>query len=126
MPSPTSWIARPALLRALVSRMRLAWRLLREPAVPLAIKSLTLLPLAYVVFPIDVLPDVIPVLGQLDDIGVALAALEAFVGLCPEPAVTHHRAAVEGGRPFSPLGPRASGGGGTGEGTVIDAEFRRE
>lgn len=121
MPNSSSWIARPALLKALVHRVRLAWRLLREPKVPVAIKALTLVPAAYVLFPLDFLPDMLPLLGQLDDIGVVLAAIEAFVNLCPDPAVAHHRAAIEAGRPFSPLGgppPRP--------GEVIDAEFRRE
>lgn len=121
MPTPTSWLARPALLRALVSRFRVAWRLLRDPAVPVLVKALTLVPLAYVAFPLDVLPDVIPLLGQLDDLGVALAALEAFLAVCPTPAVEHHRAAVDAGRPYSPLRPPPSA-----DGTVIDAEFRRE
>jgi uncharacterized membrane protein YkvA (DUF1232 family) len=122
MPTPLPWLARPALLRALLSRIRLSWRLLRDPVVPAFVKALTLVPLAYVAFPLDVLPDVIPLLGQLDDLGVALAAIEAFIGLCPGPAVEHHRAAVEAGRPFSPLQPPPS----SGDGTVIDAEFRRE
>lgn len=117
---PTSWLARPALLRALAARLRLAWRLLKEPAVPRLVKSLALLPVAYIAFPLDFLPDVLPVLGQLDDLGVLLAAVEAFIGLCPSPAVDHHRAAVEAGRPFTPLRPPPDGG------DVIDAEFRRE
>lgn len=120
MATPGSWLARPAILRALVSRLRLAWRLLREPAVPGLVKALTLLPLAYVLFPLDFLPDIIPVLGQLDDIGVALAAVEAFIGLCPAPAVDHHRAGIESGRPFSVFRRPPPPGG-----EVIDAEFKR-
>lgn len=120
---PSSWIARPALLRALAGRLRLAWRLLRDPAVPALVKALTLVPLAYVAFPLDVLPDVIPLLGQLDDLGVALAAVEAFIALCPGPAVAHHRAAVESGRPFTRL---RSAPAKAEDGEVIDADFRRE
>jgi uncharacterized membrane protein YkvA (DUF1232 family) len=119
MATPWSWLSRPALLRALLLRLRLAWRLLREPAVPRLVKALTLLPLAYVVFPLDVLPDVVPLLGQLDDIGVVLAAVEAFIWLCPTPAVAHHRAGLEAGRPFAAFRPPPT------DGEVIDAEFRR-
>jgi uncharacterized membrane protein YkvA (DUF1232 family) len=119
-----SWLARPALLRTLFTRLRLAARLLREPAVPLPIKALTLLPLVYVLSPIDVLPDLLPLLGQLDDLGVVLLAIEGFLGLCPTHAVDFHRRAIEHGRPYVPAGgPK---GGGAGEGRVIDAEFRRE
>ncbi len=121
--TPSSWIARPALLRALAARVRLAWRLLRDPAVPVLLKALTLVPVAYVAFPIDVLPDVIPFLGQLDDLGVVAACVEIFISLCPAAAVAHHRAAVEAGRPFSTQRPAPEG---AAAGEVIDAEFRRE
>lgn len=118
--SPMSWLMRPALLRSLVLRLRLASRLLREPAVPLTVKAIALVPVAYVVFPLDFLPDFLPILGQLDDIGVVIAVVEAFLGLCPSLAVEFHRAAIEDGRPFTPM-HRPDGGG-----DVIDAEWRRE
>jgi hypothetical protein len=56
-PRISSWLARPALLRSLVARLRVAGRLLREPAVPLGAKALTLVPLLYVLSPLDLLPD---------------------------------------------------------------------
>lgn len=124
MPGPLSWITRPALLRTLVLRLRLATRLLREPAVPWLVKSVALLPLVYVAVPIDLLPDVVPLLGQLDDLGVVIAMVEAFLALCPGPAVDFHRQALEAGRRFGPMGRGGGEGGGTG-GEVIDAEWRR-
>jgi uncharacterized membrane protein YkvA (DUF1232 family) len=115
----TSWLSRPALLRSLLERARLAVRLLREPAVPLAVKALTALPLLYVISPIDLLPDIIPVIGQLDDLGVVIAAIELFVGWCPPAAVDHHRRAIQAGAPYAPMrGP-------VDRGEVIDAEWRR-
>jgi uncharacterized membrane protein YkvA (DUF1232 family) len=116
----SSWLTRPALLRSLLERARLALRLLREPAVPVAIKALTALPLLYVISPIDLLPDFIPVLGQLDDLGVLVAAVELFVGWCPPEAVEHHRRAIEAGTAYAPM--RASAA----TGAVIDAEWRRD
>jgi uncharacterized membrane protein YkvA (DUF1232 family) len=116
----TSWLTRPALLRSLLERLRLAVRLLREPAVPLGVKALTALPLLYVVSPIDLLPDIIPVIGQLDDLGVVLAAIELFVGLCPPAAVEHHRAGIQAGTAYAAMRPPV------GNGEVIDAEWRRE
>lgn len=116
----TSWLTRPALLRSLLERVRLAVRLLREPAVPVGVKALTALPLLYVVSPIDLLPDVIPVIGQLDDLGVVLVAIELFLGLCPPAAVDHHRAGIQAGTAYAPMRPPV------GKGEVIDAEWRRE
>jgi uncharacterized membrane protein YkvA (DUF1232 family) len=112
-----SLLSRPTLLRALASHVRLAVRLLREPGVPLASKALLALPLLYVVSPLDALPDILPGLGQLDDLGVILLALEAFVRLCPPQVVAHHRDAMDAGRPYAPVPPA---------GIVIDAEFHRE
>jgi uncharacterized membrane protein YkvA (DUF1232 family) len=80
-------------------------------------KALPAVAALYVVSPLDFVPDVLPVLGQLDDLGMILIALEAFVKLCPAGVVDFHRAAMAQGRKYS-RSPH------TGE--VIDAEFRRE
>lgn len=125
----TSWLSLPSLWRTLLGHARLSLRLLREPAVPLLLKVLPLAAAGYLLSPLDGVPDFIPVLGQLDDIGVVLVALESFLKLCPERVVAHHRAAMAGGRPFSPAPPAADGqpaGAGSSGATVIDAEFRRE
>ncbi len=63
----------------------LAWSLLRDPRAPAAAKIATLLAVAYVVSPIDLVSDFIPVLGWLDDglIGWLLLQL-AFRLLPPE------------------------------------------
>jgi uncharacterized membrane protein YkvA (DUF1232 family) len=114
-------------VRSLLSRLRLVVRLLREPSVPVGVKALTALPLVYLAWPIDLLPDLVPVLGQLDDLGVLLLAAEAFLGLCPPELVAHHRRAIDEGRPYAPAGRRGgSQPGGRGNGDVIDAEWRLE
>ena len=118
-----SWLGRPALLRSLLSRARLTARLLREPLTPLAVKALAALPLLYVISPVDLLPDLVPILGQLDDIGVVLLAIEGFLSLVPSHLVDYHRKAIDDGRPYSPHGASA---GAAGNGVVIDAEWRRE
>lgn len=54
------------------------WKLFRHPATPWFVKAIAVAVVAYAVSPIDLIPDFIPVLGQLDDLillplGVALA-----------------------------------------------------
>src|SRR6266481_5233370 len=112
----TSWLSRPSMLRTLVSHVRVTLRLLREPRVPFAFKLIPVLAAGYVISPLDFVPDVLPIIGQLDDIGIVFIALETFLRFSPVDAVEFHRAAVAEGRRFSPMPPG---------GDVIDAEFRR-
>jgi uncharacterized membrane protein YkvA (DUF1232 family) len=67
----------------MLSQLRLTWRLFRDPRVSPALKAIPLLGLAYAIWPVDLLPDVLPVLGQLDDLAVILLAINAFIQLCP-------------------------------------------
>jgi uncharacterized membrane protein YkvA (DUF1232 family) len=46
---------------------RLLWRLMRDPRVPARSKALLFMIAGYLASPIDVLPDMIPGLGQVDD-----------------------------------------------------------
>ena len=115
-PRAVSWLARPALLRTLLSHLRLTLRLIREPRVPVLTKALPLLAVFYVAFPLDFVPDVLPVIGQLDDLAILLTAVEIFLRWCPSDAVAHHRAALEQKRRYSAMPPT---------GGVIDAEWRR-
>lgn len=61
------------------------WKLFKHPETPLGAKLVAIAVIAYAVSPIDLIPDFIPVLGQLDELillplGVALA-----VKLTPQP-----------------------------------------
>lgn len=76
---PSTW----QKLRTLAERLRLAWRLFGDPLVPLWTKMVPIAALFYLVWPLDIITDLIPGLGQIDDIAVLLAAIEAFVRLCP-------------------------------------------
>ena len=64
---------------ALVGRIpryaRLAWRLSRDPALPTSRRVALAAAVAYLVSPIDLVPGVIPVAGQLDDAAAALGAI---------------------------------------------------
>lgn len=62
----------------LATRLLALWKLMRHRDTPRAPKLIALLVLAYALSPIDLIPDFIPVLGQLDDLillplGIALA-----------------------------------------------------
>ena len=55
---------------------RLVWAMLRNRSTPLASKILIFLAFAYLISPIDFLPDIIPLLGWMDD-GVIMTLLIA-------------------------------------------------
>lgn len=50
-----------------------------DPRVPRAAKLLAGLAVAYLVSPVDLVPDIFPAIGQLDDLGVALFAVRLLV-----------------------------------------------
>jgi uncharacterized membrane protein YkvA (DUF1232 family) len=54
------------------------WRYIRDPQVALWRKLTGVAAVAYVVWPLDLIPDWIPVLGWLDDVGI-LAAVAIFL-----------------------------------------------
>lgn len=112
-----AWLSKPGLLRALIAQARLAFRLIREPRVPALLKAIPLAAAIYVVSPIDLVPDVVPVLGQLDDLGVVLVFLELFLLLCPPGAKAFHEAAIASGRRYAPMAATDD---------VIDVEWRRQ
>ena len=66
---------------------RLYWRLFRNWRVPILPKALLVLTLVYVVSPLDVIPDFIPVIGEMDDAAVVLSGLWLFIRLCPPEVV---------------------------------------
>lgn len=106
---------RVGALAQLLRTLQLVWRLLRDSRVPLFPKLILLAGAIYVISPIDLIPDVILGLGQLDDIGVALLSIALFIELCPRALVEEHRAAIaaEAGAPVKPADEE-----------VIDGAFR--
>ena len=71
-------------LRRMPRYGRLAWRVGRDPLISKARRAAVIAAAGYLVSPIDAVPDIIPVIGRLDDIAVILAALRfAMAGLDP-------------------------------------------
>ena len=81
----------------LPSFLKLFWRLLKDRRVPIRPKLLLVLLLAYIVAPIDLLPDILIGLGQVDDLLVLFFGLRAFVRLCPKEIVREHVQAIAAG-----------------------------
>jgi uncharacterized membrane protein YkvA (DUF1232 family) len=72
-----------ALIRRIPAYARLAWALARDDRVPKARRVAVMAAAAYLVSPVDLVPGIIPVLGQLDDLAVALTAIRLALGGLP-------------------------------------------
>ena len=73
-----------ATLRRMPAYLKLSWRLARDPLLSRARRAAVIAAAGYLASPIDLVPGVIPVVGQLDDIAFAIAALKlALSGLDP-------------------------------------------
>ncbi|MGC9522551.1 MAG: YkvA family protein [Anaerolineae bacterium] len=78
-------------LREFLSQFELAWNLLWDGRVPLVTKLVPLFVLIYLLVPTDIIPDVFPGLGQVDDMVLILVGLKMFISLCPPKVVADHR-----------------------------------
>lgn len=116
--------------------VQIAFQLFMDRRVSTATKLLVpALALGYFLLPIDLLPDVVPFLGQIDDIAVLLLLLRLFVTLAPQDVVAEYRAAKGQG---ASRGNGAETSAGPGQGSnktgsqanpaagqvVVDAEYR--
>jgi uncharacterized membrane protein YkvA (DUF1232 family) len=64
---------------------------MQDPRVPWYAKLLTLLVIAYVISPVDIIPDFIPVLGLLDEVILVPIALALIIKLVPEEVIREYR-----------------------------------
>lgn len=64
--------------------------LARDPRTPIAAKILPWAALLYLLFPIDLIPDFIPVLGQLDDISVIVLLVSIALNVIPQELWQEH------------------------------------
>ena len=90
------WHARPGQVqlrdaaRLLPDVLRLLGRLARDRSLPRGVRVRLWLLLAYLASPVDLVPDVVPVLGQADDVVVALWVLRSTVRRAGPAAVEEH------------------------------------
>ena len=82
------------MFKAVVNQVWLTWKLLLDKRVPFWMKALLAIPFIYVLSPIDLIPDFILGLGQLDDLGIVLLGMRLFESIVPEYIVQEHRAVI--------------------------------
>ena len=77
-------------ISALPNLVKLGYRLMRDPRVPVKQKAFLGAALAYMVSPVDVIPDFIPFLGRADDLVILAFALNAMFDAAGEALVHEH------------------------------------
>jgi uncharacterized membrane protein YkvA (DUF1232 family) len=75
--------SRIQIVRRLLRDGRLAWALFRDPRTPLRSKLIPIGTVLLVVSPINWIPNLIPVLGQLEDIALLSVGMEMFLRSVP-------------------------------------------
>lgn len=116
-PNGTTTQSKVGLLTEILRNGQLAWRLLADRRVGLALKLVVpALVGAYLLWPVDLLPDFIPVAGQLDDLAILALGVRLFIELCPKNIVQEYRDSLAGAGPSRPSG--------SGQGETVDAEYR--
>jgi len=93
------WKAAVMLVQSAPKHLQLFRRLLLDPRVPVLPKVVLVGALVFAVSPLN-LPNFIPIVGALDDIGIALFAGNFFLKQVPAHVLAEHRHAVGLGMDF--------------------------
>jgi uncharacterized membrane protein YkvA (DUF1232 family) len=76
---------------------RLVWGLARDHRTPFGLKVLLGAALTYVITPVDLIPDVVPIIGAADDLTVLLLVLDLFISNAPAEVREEHLARARKG-----------------------------
>jgi len=91
------------ILTRLWNKLRLAWQLFRDPRVSIWPKIVIIGATAvYLFFPMDFLPDLVPFVGQLDDLTLIALGLQTFISVCPKPIAAEHMTRILGQQVSAP------------------------
>lgn len=103
---------RPSIIMLLMRTgvFRLIMKLMRDRRMPIRAKLVIPAAIVYILLPFDIVPDIIPFSGWLDDILVTLVAGALFLTMAPKDVLLEHL-----GRPPSNKPP---------DGKVIDGEYK--
>jgi uncharacterized membrane protein YkvA (DUF1232 family) len=110
----------PGFFRDVWQQIRLVYYLIRDPEVPFYLKFLPFVALVYLVWPFDIIPDIMPFLGQVDDVTAVLVGAKVFIELAPPHVVARHMNAIreqDGFAPYEDVDDEVS------EAIIIDPDY---
>ena len=95
--STSRYLRMGRLVVKLPTYARIVWGIVRDPRTPIGLKGMLAAALAYVVFPVDLIPDMIPIIGQADDLTVLLLVLDLFIQNAPPEVRAEHTTRARNG-----------------------------
>ncbi len=106
---------RPSILLLILRSgiLRLIYRLMTDRRVPLRAKLIVPAAIIYLILPFDIVPDIVPISGWLDDLLVLIISIGLFVTIVPREVLSEYLGR-SGGRGGSPPP----------NGKVIDGDYR--
>ena len=111
-------MAAPILRLLMLTRIPgLVFRLMLDRRVPSRLKLIIPAAILYLILPIDLLPDLFPILGHTDDLIVIILAVASFLLMTPREVVVEYLT----GRPAD---LSADAGAHDSRGNVIEGEYR--
>lgn len=81
----------PGYWRKITHELHLLWSILSDRRVPWYIKVLPVIVAMYLLLPFDLIPEFLPIIGQLDDLSLLMIALSLFVRLAPSEVVEEYK-----------------------------------
>lgn len=95
----------PGFWREMWQQARLVYALIRDPNVPFYLKIIPFTAVAYLLLPLDLIPDLALGLGQLDDLTAILVLSKIFVEMSPQDVVAIHLKKIRQDDGFAEDGP---------------------
>lgn len=92
----------PGFFREAWQQARLVYHLLRDRDVPFYLKLVPFVAVVYILWPVDFLPDLLPFLGQLDDLTALLVGSKVFIELAPPHIVARYMDEIRVADGFGP------------------------
>ena len=78
------------LIREVVQQAKLAYNLILDPRVHPIVKLIPIAAVAYLFMPADLVPDILPIVGQADDVAILMIGLRFFFEFSPPEVVHEH------------------------------------
>lgn len=99
----------PGFFAELWQQAKLVFQLFLDRDVPIYLKILPIAAIAYLLFPVDFLPDIVPGLGQIDDLTILLLGAKIFIEMAPQDVVNRYLGRIGSGSKAQEKGSDAAG-----------------